>query len=186
MCGFGEMAEWFKAAVLKTACREHRHPASQAETRTNLRRNKRVRYPFAQNRTARIMAQSVCDRAPLTKEVIAAFGRLDRMSGPERTYAPKPRPVRGVVYFIGGNDGPVKIGFTNHLEHRLATLRCSSPVPLGVLATVEGPPELERDYHRRFAAHRLHGEWFARCPEIEAEIERLTTHSGRRVLEAFL
>jgi len=31
----------------------------------------------------------------------------------------------------------------------------------------------ERAYHRQFAAHRLHGEWFAPHPDILAEIDRL-------------
>jgi hypothetical protein len=35
----------------------------------------------------------------------------------------------------------------------------------------------EKMYHRRFAHRRLHGEWFERCPEIEAEIERLNNRT---------
>lgn len=33
--------------------------------------------------------------------------------------------------------------------------------------------DAERDYHARFAAHRLRGEWFAPHPDILAEIEHL-------------
>ena len=32
----------------------------------------------------------------------------------------------------------------------------------------------ERDYHKRFAQWWMRGEWFERCPEIEAEIARLS------------
>ena len=31
----------------------------------------------------------------------------------------------------------------------------------------------EQAYHRKFRNHHMRGEWFERCPEIEAEIERL-------------
>ncbi len=48
-----------------------------------------------------------------------------------------------------------------------------SPIPLRILAKTEGSRTQERAYHARFAAIRLHGEWFERTPEIEAEIERL-------------
>ena len=57
MRGFGRVAEWFKAAVLKTASREHRHTPEKRQTRTNPSRNWRVRDLFAWNIPARIMAQ---------------------------------------------------------------------------------------------------------------------------------
>jgi hypothetical protein len=38
-----------------------------------------------------------------------------------------------------------------------------------------GGLHVELEYHQRFRAHHLRGEWFERCPEIEAEIERLNT-----------
>jgi hypothetical protein len=56
------VAEWFKAAVLKTASREHRQAAEVRQTRTNLRRSKRVRHPFAQNKRTRIIAQGWHER----------------------------------------------------------------------------------------------------------------------------
>lgn len=77
-------------------------------------------------------------------------------------------------YFIGGTDGAIKIGFSVSVEARLATIRAHSPIPVGLLATAPGGEERERAYHEQFAAHRLHGEWFERCPEIMAEIARLT------------
>lgn len=76
-------------------------------------------------------------------------------------------------YFIGGEEGPVKIGFSRYVEGRLKDMYFHSPIKLSVLATVKGGRERESAYHVQFAEHRIHGEWFARCPEIEAEIERL-------------
>ena len=82
-------------------------------------------------------------------------------------------PVRSSVYFIGCS-AAIKIGVTVKLEARLATLRSHSPLPLSLMASIEGGSTVEREYHRRFAAHRLHGEWFEPHPDILAEIARLT------------
>jgi hypothetical protein len=84
------------------------------------------------------------------------------------------RRKTGTIYFIGCDGvARIKIGYSQSEAVRLADLQCGSPVTLSILATVTGTMDNERDYHARFAAHRLHGEWFERCPEIEAEIERL-------------
>jgi hypothetical protein len=79
------------------------------------------------------------------------------------------------VYFIGGDIGAIKIGAAHDPAARLKTLQCGSPIPIRLLAIADGCHEVEREYHRQFAAHRLHGEWFERCPEIEAEIGRLNS-----------
>lgn len=89
------------------------------------------------------------------------------------TVVEPPRPKVGTIYFIGPEAGPIKIGFASRLEFRLRDLQLANALPLIVHASVEGSPKLERDYHRWFAAHRLHGEWFEPHPDILAEIERL-------------
>ena len=78
-----------------------------------------------------------------------------------------------VCYFVGGNSGPVKIGYATNLRSRLQNIQEGSPHKLGVLATANGGPFRERAYHQQFAAHHIRGEWFERTPEIIAEIERL-------------
>lgn len=85
----------------------------------------------------------------------------------------RPIPQTATIYFVGPTDGPVKIGYTANITLRLRDLRLANAAPLMLWASVCGSPSIERAYHRRFAAHRLHGEWFTRCPEIEAEIARL-------------
>lgn len=85
----------------------------------------------------------------------------------------RPRILEGTTYFVGPEGGPIKIGFASRLEYRLKDLRTMNAYPLVVHAKVFGPLTLERAYHARFAAHRLHGEWFAPHPDILAEIERL-------------
>jgi hypothetical protein len=64
------------------------------------------------------------------------------------------------TYFIqAGVDGPIKIGSTKNLPVRLRTLAAMSPVPLRLMAVMEG--DHEEGCHARLAAFRLHGEWFA-------------------------
>jgi hypothetical protein len=78
-----------------------------------------------------------------------------------------------LVYFIATQSGPIKIGIAINPDGRCKSLQTSHHERLEVLATCPGGQELEQVYHKRFAAHRLHGEWFERCPEILGEIERL-------------
>jgi hypothetical protein len=78
-----------------------------------------------------------------------------------------------LVYFIGAASGPIKIGIAVSPENRLRGLQTSHHEKLILLATCDGGAKQERAYHGRFAAKRLSGEWFERCPEIEAEIARL-------------
>ena len=76
-------------------------------------------------------------------------------------------------YFIGSDGGPVKIGYSVDVAGRFKSIQSCSPVPLRLLATVGGGEAREAAYHIQFASARLHGEWFSRTPEIEAEIGRL-------------
>jgi hypothetical protein len=82
--------------------------------------------------------------------------------------------VPQLVYFIGAQSGPIKIGIAGNVQNRLKGLQTGHHEKLELLATCEGGQSLERDYHKRFASRRLNGEWFERCPEIEGEIERLS------------
>lgn len=77
------------------------------------------------------------------------------------------------VYFIGSESGPIKIGIAARPLDRLRGLQTGHHEKLELLATCAGGQPQERDYHKRFADRRLSGEWFERCPEIEAEIEKL-------------
>ena len=85
---------------------------------------------------------------------------------------PDPGPEKQ-VYFIASETGPIKIGIAANPPSRLSTLQTGHHEKLRLLVTCEGGEEREKEYHRRFAAHRRHGEWFERHPDILAEIERL-------------
>lgn len=76
-------------------------------------------------------------------------------------------------YFIGSDCGLIKIGSAWNAHVRLQEIQPMSPRKLEVLAWVRGGEPVEREYHRRFASARLHGEWFNPTPEILAEIARL-------------
>lgn len=62
----------------------------------------------------------------------------------------------------------VKIGRTNDLESRLATLNTASPRPLVLMALFNG--DIEQDMHRLLSAHRERLEWFRYNEETESAI----------------
>lgn len=108
------------------------------------------------------------------KRVAACIRRESSAPPFELKTRSKKEALIGIIYFIGPDEGMVKIGFTNDLQTRLKRLQCGSPVPLKVLASISGQPQtLEREYHTRFASARQHGEWFLRTIAVNAEIERL-------------
>jgi Meiotically up-regulated gene 113 len=78
-------------------------------------------------------------------------------------------------YFIGGDEGCIKIGHSVDVTARLRAIQSCSPIALRVLAIAPGGAEREAAYHTQFDEHRAHGEWFARHPDILAEIDRIAT-----------
>lgn len=92
-----------------------------------------------------------------------------------KTYETPPERTSKVessqVYFIYSRDAnKVKIGHSTHPASRLKTLQTGSPVPLEILATIEGGENLERKLHERFTSAHSHGEWFHMSEEIDAFI----------------
>jgi hypothetical protein len=80
------------------------------------------------------------------------------------------KKANGFVYFIQGGD-LVKIGYTTNIRQRLYDLQTSAPIDLVLLGLIPGTRALEKEYHKRFAAHRVRGEWFSavvvdECPEV--------------------
>jgi hypothetical protein len=89
--------------------------------------------------------------------------------GPQR---PRRRPYGrydGFVYFVEAA-GRIKIGYACDPNKRLDELRCGCPVEMTLLGTLRGTSKDEADWHRRFAARRLHGEWFDPTDELRAAI----------------
>ncbi|MGA2257192.1 MAG: GIY-YIG nuclease family protein [Thermoguttaceae bacterium] len=76
-----------------------------------------------------------------------------------------------VTYFIEAiGTSRIKIGKTNDVPRRLATLQTGSPFRLAIRATTSIP---ERELHRRFRRDRVSGEWFTFTDEIAALIEEI-------------
>lgn len=118
--------------------------------------------------------RSTVYRSCRTSDLGAAVKKLEAFAAANPTgEVPLPNRRANVVYFIRAATGQIKIGIAQDAGRRLASLRTMSPVALEFAAVVVGGQELEYAYHQRFAAHRLHGEWFAPHPDILAEIDRL-------------
>ena len=77
------------------------------------------------------------------------------------------------VYLIKAENGLCKIGYTNHLARRLATLRTMSPVPLTLTWVWPGTRDNETALHRDNRRRRSHGEWFNLSAETIEGLRRL-------------
>lgn len=72
-----------------------------------------------------------------------------------------------VVYIIGTKIGaPVKIGTTVQLERRIDDIQLGSPERYVPLRTIPGGRGVEGWFHQRFAARRIHREWFEFDPDM--------------------
>ena len=81
-----------------------------------------------------------------------------------------------VVYLVRACfDGKVrvKIGWANGPWPivRMQSLQACSPVPLELVAAIPGGRVEEAALHQRFAASRVHHEWFVETPEILAAFQ---------------
>lgn len=87
----------------------------------------------------------------------------------------------GHVYIMQCGDLPrVKIGYSINPERRLRQLITTGvPDDLRVIATIPGPPALERDYHRQFADYRVRGEWFRYEGEVKQWVEWIAGKADR-------
>lgn len=70
------------------------------------------------------------------------------------------------MYFIGGSQGPIKVGFTRKepTAERLPELQTLSPYPLRVMHSFRAVNArmAEAEIHDQLARYREHGEWFDR------------------------
>lgn len=84
-----------------------------------------------------------------------------------------PTTADGCVYFIqAAGGGLVKVGTTtNKPVLRLRALQLCCPVPLRLVAVIEGTTEAEM--HRLFDAQRAYGEWFKPKGEVTEFMRRL-------------
>lgn len=80
----------------------------------------------------------------------------------------------GVVYFVQvGNEGPYKIGWSADVSRRMGELQVANPSHLHLRGTVPGTRETEAEFHQRFRAAHVSGEWFQNTEELRAFIQSL-------------
>ncbi|WP_315969906.1 GIY-YIG nuclease family protein [Escherichia coli] len=60
-----------------------------------------------------------------------------------------------------GETGLTKIGYSSNIPQRIKSLGNSGPDCLKLECLIPGGRETENMLHRKFAAKRKHGEWFA-------------------------
>lgn len=84
----------------------------------------------------------------------------------------RPGEREGHVYFVQsrGPGGPVKIGWSQDVERRIAELQTANAHKLVLLGRVKGTMEREAALHAQFAHLRMEAEWFRDAPEIHAFI----------------
>lgn len=75
--------------------------------------------------------------------------------------------MRVFIYFIGSENGPIKIGKAKNVLYRLRGIQTGSPYQLSILGVMLGRPELEKAMHSKFKNYRLNGEWFEASEEIK-------------------
>lgn len=79
----------------------------------------------------------------------------------------------GVVYFAqSGDQGPIKIGWSQDVERRILELQTANAHRLHLLGTIPGRLEDEMKTHARFAHLRMEGEWFRNDPEIHTYLSQ--------------
>lgn len=81
---------------------------------------------------------------------------------------------QGYVYFVQGESGgAIKIGHSLDPQGRLKGLQTGYPDTLTLLLLIPGGEDVERAYHRKFAAFSLRGEWFKPDEKLVNEIANL-------------
>lgn len=74
-----------------------------------------------------------------------------------------------MIYFAQRADGAIKIGTSENVPKRLATLS-KEHGPLAFLGEIPGDRPVELHLHDILAPHRLSGEWFAPHPDVIARV----------------
>jgi hypothetical protein len=116
-----------------------------------------------------------CDSMASLERVRRMFARI--VPTPEERLTQKDK---GWVYFVqAGEGGPIKIGTALDVPRRLKKLQQAQSAKLVLLAVRRGGLKTERGYHRRFADHRIRGEWFHPAPVILAVVDCLERKLGK-------
>ena len=75
--------------------------------------------------------------------------------------------------------GRIKIGCTDKLLARITDISHVCPLPVQLRYWIRSRKQLEREIHKKLHAHRLHMEWFADSPEVNAVLlDHVKTFGG--------
>lgn len=90
-----------------------------------------------------------------------------------------------MIYFLGcPTTNSVKIGTTvRDVAYRVALISSNSPVPLQLIAVIDGDRTLEQALHAEFSEHRLHNEWFKLEGGLRLFLRRLLVDGPASVSE---
>lgn len=93
------------------------------------------------------------------------------------------RSTDSMVYFIEAVGLElIKIGYAYDMQKRFTGLMTTSPAALTLLGVLDGGAKLETELHERLAAHRAHGEWFHKAPEVMAVVATAQPALGQQWL----
>lgn len=84
---------------------------------------------------------------------------------------------KAYVYFIGGETGNVKIGYSKNPWARLKDIQSTWPEKLRVVATVRTTENSEINVHKMFHDLRVNGEWFTRSALIDDVLSAISNGS---------
>lgn len=126
--------------------------------------NKRRRHAYAKSEEE---ARALLEVGTKIRDAEYRHGHLEHLDNRSTGYK---------VYFAQCvHGGPIKIGVAKKLRTRMLALQTGCPYPLRVLSIIDpGGPKLELELHRRFARHRLHGEWFRPAEDLKGFIDALS------------
>ena len=75
------------------------------------------------------------------------------------------------IYFIqAGQDGPIKIGFSENPAQRFVKVQSDNPAECILLGVMAGDVATERELHAKLALHVIRGEWFRPASDVLAEV----------------
>lgn len=107
---------------------------------------------------------------------------------PDPTYTfwgyPNDTPLPNSIVYFMYSANRIKIGFSTGLRGRHNGLKKAGAFPPVVLMIRAGGEKLEREYHKRFAEDRLHGEWFSLSPKLRSFLRLWLCDTGLASLEA--
>ncbi|MBT8458082.1 MAG: GIY-YIG nuclease family protein, partial [Boseongicola sp.] len=104
-------------------------------------------------------------------------------SAPDALILPQRDLARTHVYFMQAGEGAIKIGVSDDVWARMASLQTAQPEELKLIACLYCAPHVERTLHRAFEAYSLRGEWFRPSDEIMHLVSLITAKDAAGALQ---